>query len=146
MALAEHWNGRKWAIQRITGAGVTAVACPAVRMCMALGAAAERWNGSKWTYVPVAGPALSSLSGVACVSATACVAVGAKDVPVPHEPYDHLVPFAEWWNGRKWATQPVPDPTPATGGSLAAVSCLAARVCMAVGQRGDGRTLTERRS
>ena len=76
VALAERWNGSKWAIQRTPNVGAAArntlrgVSCPSNSWCMAVGAykgrtsgfrtLAERWNGRTWSLQkppnPVTGP------------------------------------------------------------------------------------------
>jgi hypothetical protein len=43
-----------------------------------LGPLAERWNGARWSLQPAPSPVAGTglLAGVACMSATACIAVG----------------------------------------------------------------------
>ena len=87
-------NG-SWAIQATpnpTGAADTlleAVSCPTATACTAVGittsptsnpaAVAEAWNGVTWVVQPTSSPAkaqATELSGVSCVTAAACTAVG----------------------------------------------------------------------
>ena len=62
MALAELWDGKRWARERVpaphgaSGGELKAVSCTAPDACMAVGdyglgtgAPAERWNGRRWT-------------------------------------------------------------------------------------------------
>ncbi len=97
VTLAEHWNGRKWAIQPTPnpsgspdGSELTAVSCPSATDCTAAGdyhnksdtdvTLAEHWNGTTWAIQPTPNPPeseLSALKGVSCSSATACTTVGA---------------------------------------------------------------------
>ena len=77
----------------------------------------------------------SILLGVSCPSAKACTAVG---FVAPLSEPDGTI--TEYWNGRKWAVQPVPR---VKNGDLEGVSCSSARACTAVGYDPKG-TLAER--
>jgi hypothetical protein len=91
----ERWTGEEWSAQSLqkpagsTNGGVGAVSCVSAVACAAVGSYAIRsngprglvevWNGSTWSperIPPLDGARPSSLSGVSCVSVTACVAVG----------------------------------------------------------------------
>jgi hypothetical protein len=72
------------------------------------------------------GSAGSGLTGVACTSASFCVAVGGSPAGVRT--------LAERWNGRSWAIQRTPNPS--QGGGLAAVSCTSTVACTAVADLG----------
>jgi hypothetical protein len=95
--LAEAWNGTTWARQRSpnpagnAGAALDGVSCPHVTACTAVGnwtastsgsptdTLAEHWNGTRWSVQSTPDPAgakISALSGVACLPAGTCVAVG----------------------------------------------------------------------
>src|SRR5215471_7046908 len=95
--LAKRWNGTRWRIQPTAnpaGAQFTflnTVACASASTCIAAGAyidssgvfrtLAERWDGTSWAIQPtprLAGGAMSLLIGVACTSATGCLAVGSS--------------------------------------------------------------------
>jgi hypothetical protein len=56
---------------------------------------AERWDGRRWTIQALPKVGNGGLSGVACTSTRACIAVG------------NLSPglIALSWNGRRWAIQ-----------------------------------------
>ncbi len=99
--LAVHWNGRRWAIQPAPGAeaGVAdildSVSCTSGTECAAVGGATTgpgnatpfvwRWNGHRWTrFTPPDPGGYAGLSGVSCVAASGCVAVGHGD-RYPHE-------------------------------------------------------------
>jgi hypothetical protein len=92
LTLAERWNGTIWATQS-TPSGVftgqfTGVSCPTPSACTAVGmyqivsgmfvTLAEQWNGVTWAIESSPNPnrKLASLTGVSCVSATTCDAVG----------------------------------------------------------------------
>ena len=92
--LVEQWNGKHWQpVAAAIPSGATkpelsSIACPSTTSCTAVGKytigkttepLVERWNGARWTVETsaVPGDARSTLlSGVACTSTTACVAVG----------------------------------------------------------------------
>jgi len=149
-ALAERWNGRSWHIQATAGnapsGGVlSAVSCPAVRTCIAVGTAgggtlAEIWRGAGWQVLPAPNPpgaAMSILSAVSCRSVTNCTAVG----------YDrrglsgYATLIETWKGGTSWQIQPSPDHYRVA--ELYGVSCPAARTCFAVGgfARRSGRRM-----
>jgi hypothetical protein len=123
LALAERWNGKTWAIQRLpeppgTGSSyLTGISCSSPAACTAVGEAvlglpagtvtlAERWNGTRWAiqHTPnpphgnLPGAATATLNAVSCPSATSCVAVGRSDSGA----------LAERWNGTTWAIQHLP--------------------------------------
>jgi hypothetical protein len=156
--LAERWDGIVWRRQVTPNPAGTSqlfgVACTTGTACTAVGfssagqtpaAVAERWNGSAWKVQAAPNPpgaASSIFFGVACTSASACIAVGGSTsrTRVP-------VTLAERWNGRSWRLQPTPNP--ATGGELSGVACTAPSACTAVGARTDSAgnpagTLAER--
>ena len=96
-------------------------------------AAVSPARGVVWSVQPT--PFSGIVSGVSCVSARVCTAVGAAD--------DSVGPTAGTaamgWDGRRWRIQPTPDPDPANetfraDNSLAGVSCTSTRVCVAVGE------------
>jgi hypothetical protein len=93
--LAERWNGTSWQVQAtpmLAGTISTfldGVSCAAASVCTAVGGqspdglhvgeVAEQWNGTSWqVQLNPGAPALgfSVLSGVSCVTASACSAVG----------------------------------------------------------------------
>jgi hypothetical protein len=82
--------------------------------------------------------------GVACASASACVAVGDD-----RNSSKAWVPLAGGWNGGEWQLQSVPLPSGATEGALEGVSCSSATACTAVGwyhvtSTGENQLLAER--
>jgi hypothetical protein len=75
------------------------------------------------------------VSGVSCVSARFCTAVGTTDENVGPT----AGTTAMGWDGRRWRIQPTPDPDPANealraDNTLAGVSCTSSKVCVAVGE------------
>jgi len=118
------------------------VSCVSATACTAVGyyetrnfhdkTLVESWNGTRWSVVPTPSPGNtgSDLSGVSCVAANACTAVGASS-----SNGNTLSTLIESWDGTRWSV--VPSPNPATGGGLSGVSCVSADACMAVGFSGS---------
>jgi hypothetical protein len=151
-AVAEAWNGTSWSTQRITtppGAATSeldGVSCPAAGACMAVGEYransngfmvpfAETWNGTSWSTLRIpANPGAPSygggsfLTGVSCLSPSACTAVGYFN-----DTMGGLSTLAEMWNGTSWSIQPTPDAPGASESVLSRVSCTSATACTAVG-------------
>jgi hypothetical protein len=167
-ALAERWNGTRWAIEptpRVPGAlggdlsdsGLSAVSCTSASSCTAVGyyrapdsggfgylaGLAERWNGTAWAAQPLPTSAeFSPLAGVSCTSATSCMAVGIFFKKTA--PYKVL---AERWNGTTWTAEAAPSPAGNEDVSMGGVSCTSATACTLVGsyENGDNQyTLAER--
>ncbi|HXZ83805.1 MAG TPA: hypothetical protein VED84_08775 [Acidimicrobiales bacterium] len=142
--LIESWNGSGWTVSPSPDRGATSslggVACVSTRWCLAVGSYKDRagvsralveiWNGSSWSIG--ASPGLRagavSLSGVSCVSARLCAAVGGAGTGS----------LMESWNGSTWTA--VATQTPSGRGNLNGVSCSSPGSCVAVGNDG-GRTL-----
>jgi hypothetical protein len=157
--VAVRWNGSAWSSQtapnpaKSTFAHENAVSCASAGACEAGGdfqvqvtsndpkAFAEGWNGGAWqlqSAVAPPGATSNDLSGVSCVSATFCEAVGGHDNSAGNQ--DNL---AETWNGRKWTIQSVPalaNPSGSTtfGNGLDDVSCVSTQFCEAVGAGSAG--------
>jgi hypothetical protein len=143
--LAATWNGRTWRLWRTAplrgSPGVTdlaSVSCTGPRHCVAVSGygdaepvvttAAETWNGRGWRLRAVFGQ--SSLNGVACRTAVACLAVGSTS-PAS----DSWAPFAARAMAGTWrAVATPPGDTGNLGTSLSGVSCAATTMCMAVGE------------
>src|SRR5262249_48246950 len=147
-------DGQGWSITpspnpRVPTGQLFWVSCPTARLCMAVGTyvkasgigvnLAEQWNGTSWRILPTPNPsgiALSGLLGVACTSASACMAVGASTTTT-----GAARSVAERWNGTRWTSQATPSP-PRGGGSLTGVPCTSASAGGAVGASTAG-TLAE---
>lgn len=162
--LAERWDGSGWATQVTpspsgsTSSFLSAVSCSAPKGCTAVGSyesaanasesLVERWNGRRWTLQSVREPSNSlgsSLSGVACVTGRACIAVGGYETASGHD-----FTLAERWDGRVWAEQHTPSPSGSGFARLDSVACSGKRAdaCTAVGEydlsSGSDRALAER--
>jgi hypothetical protein len=152
VTLAESWNGTEWTIQTTpneTGASyseLSSVSCTAAKECTAVGLykngsgtlqpLVERLSGTGWViqatpkiWTPMGLPAVARLSGVSCVSATACIAVGSYE-----NSSGVMVTLAESWNGTEWTIQTTPNPSGSKAGSLYGISCLSSTACTATGR------------
>ncbi len=124
------------------------ISCTGPKNCMAVGvdnggdhgngaALAESWNGARWKVSavrqpPASGVVGSSLSGVSCVSAKSCVAVGYYFYSLPDQDTRNVA-FAEIWNGTAWRFVRLAQAASA-GAFPNAVSCVAVKSCVAVGE------------
>src|SRR5215472_5651482 len=154
--LAERWNGANWRIQPAAnpaGARFTflnTVACASASSCIAAGAyqdssgafqgLAERWNGTSWAIQPtprLPGGMISLLIGVACTSATGCLAVGFSGPNGGNN--QSPATLAERWDGSTWRVQHTPNPPGAAASNLNAASCVSRSACTAVGNTSNSR-------
>lgn len=114
----------------LESSGFDAVACWSNRGCLAVGAGgtahsgylvSERWDGRTWSAPSFASGfgAAASFPGLACTSASSCVAVGTTTAAVAFER----------WDGRTWHAMAGPR----TAGDLDGVSCTRPSSCTAVG-------------
>ena len=122
--------------------GLNGVSCSSATFCAAVGSQGDSahpargdvpltmiWNGSRWrkTATPLPkGWTEGELDSLSCRSARYCVAIG------EYNRGSYQYPLAETWNGGAWTAA---KPPRAAGGLLAvrgAVSCGAARNCVAV--------------
>jgi hypothetical protein len=89
---------------------------------------------------------MSQLIGVACTSATGCLAVGFSSPNF----FNNQSPatLAERWNGSTWRVEHTPNPPGAAASNLNAASCVSPSACIAVGNtsnsRGTSLTLAQR--
>lgn len=151
--IAEHWDGKRWSMQKTPAStglegSLNAVSCPSLTFCIAVGSArnravVERWNGTKWSRARVPEPPgtrYATLAGVDCVSTVVCVAVGgftihpatSKGIFSPPT-FAPLTGLAERWNGKAWRVQRI---LAVQGLGLAGVSCASAHDCMAIEEEG----------
>jgi hypothetical protein len=119
-AIALSWNGSAWKGASVPSPGpgyanLASVSCATVRSCLAVGEYdfgpylnsgkeyAASWNGKAWKLVRLPVPPGggsgkgSSLTGVKCVSATDCVAVGSAGAAG-----STATSYSAFWNGRGW--------------------------------------------
>jgi hypothetical protein len=143
--LAEVWNGTSWSMRPPAvgqgDSGLAGVSCTSASNCIAVGFGgnasggqgplAERWDGTSWSIQPVplpAGAARAFLNSVSCVSANACIAVGAS-----LDSASNNSPLAVRWDGTSWSIQQTPAPAGGQAVILNGVSCPSATSCTAVG-------------
>lgn len=149
LTLAEKWTGSAWKLLTTPAPGSNArfagVRCFSTANCIGVGAQpdsllplgqgtlAEKWNGSTWKTQTTADPlgvGAASLDGVACATASACVATGSTL---------DLTGLAKLTlgesatsNGAHWGLLSTVNPSSLTD-ELLSVACPAAAVCLAVG-------------
>jgi len=150
--LIEHWNGTSWKVMSSPSPGalgggsigLTAVSCPSVTSCMAVGESGftgfrrsgkilvEHWNGNHWSVMPTRNPPRSTyayLAGVACPSTKSCFAIGDSDNSLMEDSGKTLI---EHWNGRGGWSIMTGTANPGTYASLLAVSCPSTTSCEVV--------------
>ena len=119
-AIALSWNGSAWKGAAVPSPGpgyanLSSVSCASVTSCLAVGEYdfgvyfnsgkeyAASWNGKAWKLIKLPTPpgggsgSGSSLTGVKCMSATDCVAVGSAG-PAGST----ATSYSAFWNGRGW--------------------------------------------
>jgi hypothetical protein len=109
-------------------AGLAAAGLGAATMAAALAPQAAAAAALPRHVVPAAAPA-GQLSGVACASTSACVAVGGRS-STSAGPGGTL---AEKWNGTKWSVVTSPNPTGSDGAQFYGAACTSSKSCLAVG-------------
>jgi hypothetical protein len=144
------WSGRTWHFQARRGNRfairdlLNAISCPTRRTCVAVGARylqggtvsrplARVLTRSRWRAVSVPAPPAhrgtgSRFTGLSCLSATSCFAVGFNQTPG-----GVTTTLAEYWNGVRWRIQPTRNAAHARSNILTRVSCATARMCETVG-------------
>src|SRR5262249_10255209 len=93
----------------------------------------EHWDGTNWSKVAMPGPADGKWNGIACPSATNCIAVGFDGATHAQ---------VAQWNGTSWTLG-----SSAAGATyLTSVSCVSTTDCGGGGElpTGNGQTLVER--
>jgi hypothetical protein len=148
--VVEAWNGTAWrsvAVPRpkptVALINLAAVSCKSTSACVVVGAylplasaGTERpyaltWNGTSLTPTP-APPApkrggFSSLTGVSCITASSCVAVGISQGGAGPL-------LVETWNGAKWTVRTASLPGGARAAYPGAVSCHFVAFCIVAGE------------
>lgn len=172
--IADIWDGTSWTATAVPDPsdGPMAVSCTAASACTAVGIwsptpenagpLALRWDGTNWTaqtVPPLAGTRPEGyLTGVSCISATHCVAVGNDDYSEVWSngrwnafPVSAVLDavscttgtfcvavgnddnFAEFWNGSAWTSMTLPTPAGQNIGGMYSVSCGTKISCTAIG-------------
>jgi hypothetical protein len=154
-AMAEAWDGTNWNTETTPDpagssvSGLSAVSCRSGGACIAVGRSTdgdgstvtltEDRVGTVWNIQPSPSPAgalTAGLYGVSCITAHACVAVGAS---TSHS--GTSVAIAESLRGSKWSLEAVPQPVGSDTTALDAISCLPSGACTAVGNETNGSSI-----
>ena len=168
LTFIESWDGSKWSVVRSPNVlnspnnGLTGVSCTNSTTCEAVGfdspiagsvnfakTLVESWNGNTWSVIPSPNRydepyANDYLSGISCVTATRCFAVGFYDVGLGASTSSGTL--VESWNGSAWSiVSAIPDQGD-TARILNAVSCSSTTSCTAVGYSLNTSTDTDQRT
>jgi hypothetical protein len=144
--LIESWDGMTWKIVPSPNPGMQAqlsgVSCTSASSCMAVGYSsngntliemlAPSPGGAVWRTVPSPNPGstANALTGVSCISASSCTAVGSY---LNGPDSNDSVTLVETWDGKSWIVVPSPNPSDTQPNFLYRVSCVSAGWCVAVG-------------
>jgi hypothetical protein len=150
---ALHWDGGSWSKVATPDPGIPGsgahvlygVSCASRADCWAVGShisgggigrnAVLRWNGASWSAVSVPDPGTNAaadgreLSGVACTSASDCVAIGGYGDMAGTERNEALR-----WNGTSWLRL-----ASRQAGELSSLACTDAVSCWAVRGQASGK-------
>jgi hypothetical protein len=157
-ALAEHWDGHGWSVQRAVYQcnvdQLNGVSCTSASSCAAVGyldvGACDSssdyfvpvlgfWKRGRWSLHqtsklscrnPKGSNQGATMTAVSCKTASACAAVG----------IGYRAPIIERWDGRQWSRQSTALPS---ASELSGISCASRSTCTAVGSR-RGSPLVER--
>jgi hypothetical protein len=148
------WDGSTWTVQHQPNPqgnnanSELGISCTSPSGCIGVGswtpirvqqsALAELWNGQSWRDQFISGPTgedTAGLSGVSCVAAKGCEAVGSWSAQPDGIP---RMTVAESYNGSAWVQQATPNPAGSSQSQLDAVSCVpqsqnSGTECFAVG-------------
>jgi hypothetical protein len=155
-SVADHWNGRRWAVinkglRPPRFVKLDGVSCPSAQSCEAVGSAystvprearngivhpiAYHWDGDTWVKRSSEVPStdVSTFAAVDCDAKADCTAVG-RGGSLTTE-FDVAHPVAERLTGPDWTLRPVTDGEARVSSTVfSAVSCPAATSCTAVGR------------
>jgi len=152
----ERWDGTAWTVVPSPqvdlgptpgfgeGQALKAVSCVGPSWCAAVGEHGSYlgntmsfsflvWDGTTWTITaePLVAGSKERPSGISCISATSCVAVGRRETGSRSS-------GVLWrWDGSTWTRDAMPD-VGLPDSTLQGVSCVVATWCSAVGIRYDG--------
>jgi hypothetical protein len=143
------WSRAGWSSPTVTDfVAATNIRCAGARSCNALEISpftddppfqVSHYDGSTWTAAPpsLTGPTLSSASLflAACSRTGGCLAVGSTGA--------NPIPVAVRLHGTSGVTTPMPLPSGATTGLIAAGTCVGLRDCYAVGSAPGQAALIE---
>jgi hypothetical protein len=143
--LIEFWNGKSWEIENqpshTSSFEFNGIACITEKECMAVtfysasaSANTEVWDGRSWAVEEPNNLSFLSkpvFTGVSCVAAGSCIAVGEGYVVVGNKANEEF--FADPWNGKSWTEVSVPMPRAKGDYSqeMGQIDCTSARNCNA---------------
>ncbi|MFN2582398.1 MAG: hypothetical protein ABR498_06625, partial [Candidatus Dormibacteria bacterium] len=145
--LIERWNGAAWTTATsadtlpVNDDALDSVSCTSVADCWSVGLSgtsagdqtlAEHWDGAAWSVVATGDTSATEtnlLTGVSCISATQCWAVGSAASGTGGA----LQSLVEQWNGSSWSIVTSPNTGVSLRNVLYAVACTTADRCFAVG-------------
>jgi hypothetical protein len=152
-AFGERGVGHKWSVSSVPtpaspniNTALYGLSCPAANDCLATGSAyfwpgggldpgqaiAEHWNGRHWALItpnlggPATGGNVNRLSDIACVSTTACWAVGSTFTDMANAPA-----VTASWDGSKFTAGT--NDNPYSEDALDALGCVSGSQCFSVG-------------
>lgn len=150
--LTERWDGTRWKVVPAaappgTSSLLAGVSCRAATDCTAVGWSAptvgsgqftliSHWDGTRWRVASSPNPpkaVQSTLFGVACPAATACIATGEFFTEQNITNGSGSRNLGEQWDGTNWSLSAVRNPPGSGDDQLSGISCTAAQQCMAVG-------------
>ncbi len=142
-SFAEHWDGRRWTLQRIVNPSdevfLNSISCGSDTDCIAVGEyergsssylLAERWDGRAWsrlTPVPVTRDA--GFGSLSCQSAWACTATAER----MNAAQTRWIPVVERWDGVRWSIVATPYKSINHDGGWGPLTCPIAGECLVLG-------------
>jgi hypothetical protein len=149
--LAERWDGSRWAASPVPAVPhsqqteLNAVSCWSSSDCEAVGSRegkdgahelllGEHWNGSTWSVQHVSDRdyVVADLDGIACTTATICIAVGYGFLED-----GEFTALAEGWSRQRWTAQHLGSLSKGSP-QLMSISCVDSDACLAVGNQSQG--------
>ena len=142
-----HWGGHSWAYQSSGtkgSVGLVGSACASPTDCWAVGGqfvgklgnqsvgVIVHYDGKSWSPAALASPAGAAFNGVACASASDCLAVGNRQTSG-----DAAHVLVATWDGKSWKTMSAPSPKAALWSVLESLTCSSATYCLALGDADD---------
>ncbi|MBV8527007.1 MAG: hypothetical protein JOZ75_01695 [Candidatus Dormibacteraeota bacterium] len=145
--VALHFNGSAWSEAVVPTVGedrtLRGVSCPTATVCWAAGfydgpnnkyTLVEQYANGSWSVVSSPNTRaypVDDLSGISCVSATECWAVGTRWISTPQ--YDTWHTLTLHLTQGSWAIVPSPDTSTTNPDYLFGVTCVSTTECWAVG-------------
>jgi hypothetical protein len=164
----DRFNGSSWLLQQapaVRSPIMGDIACLSDTACLAVGTYApfgqtggllvERFDGTRWTAQQIPWPQtwpklrssqqmVPNVNGLACASATDCMAVGSR-IALNKSSADFRTPLAVRLHGSRWTIQSTPRARKGNiSANLQGVACPTSTNCIAVGGESNGYGIIER--